>query len=880
MPPVVAAVSAVVAKLTWVAVGKFILKTALMAGVSKLLVKKPNYNSGISQNRLVMIRSATAPRQIIYGQAKSSGVLLFAHTSGASNEFMHLIVAIAGHEVEELGDVYFGEELIPLDGSGNATGKYAGHVLVQKHLGTAGQTVNTTLNAALPSVWTSDHRLRGVAYLYVRLKFNQDLFSGEVPDVSVIVKGRKVYDPRSGLTQWSANAALCQRDYMTNTEFGLGIPSGEIDSTTFNNAANVCDESVALNGGGTEARYTCNGIFDMSLSPEDALGALLTASAGSAVYSGGLWFISAGAYDTPTVTINEDDLRGPISVQTKPSRRDTVNGVKGTYITSKNNYQPSDFPPVVDSTYLSQDGGERLWQEVELPFTNSSAMAQRLARIQLERARRGKVVRMPCKLTVFQLRGGRNVMVNNTRFGWTNKVFEIVDLAVVTDTAGEGGDPSPGVDLLLREVDSGIWSWSSTQETQVDIAPGVTIHDPSTIATPSGLALSTSNLLQLDGTITPRIQVQWSAPANQFIISGGMVLIEYKKTSESLFVGAASVGGGKTEHFIPGVHAGVSYDVRIAFMNAYGTVSAYSSVATMTVSGDVTAPAAPTGLAATAGPGCIVLDWNDNTEADLDRYIVERSANGSTGWTKIWEGYASQHVDFDVTAGVTWYYRIKAADATDNISSASSNASAAASSTTGPAGGYTDYIFKRNASQPSTPTGDTPAGWSDAPPAGSDPLWMSVGDKNSSGVLQGSWSTPIRLDGPAGANGSNGSSVEIEYSVNGSTSWHSTFTTGDIYMRQRVGAGSWSAAIRIVGEQGPAPSQVADPTASFAGSPNRCTLSCATSGATIWYQYNSGQITQYTGTFNVAPDAPISFWATKAGMLDSNVVEDSHPGGL
>lgn len=50
--------------------------------------------------------------------------------------------------------------------------------------------------------------------------------------------------------------------------------------------------------------------------------------------------------------------------------------------------------------------------------------------------------------------------------------------------------------------------------------------------------------------------------------------------------------------------------------------------------------------------------------------------------------------------------------------------------------------------------------------------------------------------------GAAGASTEVEYSVDGSTSWHSTFTTGDLYMRQRVGAGAWSAAIRIVGEAG------------------------------------------------------------------------------
>ena len=49
--------------------------------------------------------------------------------------------------------------------------------------------------------------------------------------------------------------------------------------------------------------------------------------------------------------------------------------------------------------------------------------------------------------------------------------------------------------------------------------------------------------------------------------------------------------------------------------------------------------------------------------------------------------------------------------------------------------------------------------------------------------------------------GTDGASTEVQYGVDGS-SWHSGFTSGDLYMRQRVGTGAWSAAIRIVGEDG------------------------------------------------------------------------------
>lgn len=66
-------------------------------------------------------------------------------------------------------------------------------------------------------------------------------------------------------------------------------------------------------------------------------------------------------------------------------------------------------------------------------------------------------------------------------------------------------------------------------------------------------------------------------------------------------------------------------------------------------------------------------------------------------------------------------------------------------------GNVKQHVFKRAATQPSTPTGNgIPSTWSDGPPSGTDPLWMSVALQTSTGTLIGSWSAPIRLDGSGG----------------------------------------------------------------------------------------------------------------------------------
>jgi hypothetical protein len=120
----------------------------------------------------------------------------------------------------------------------------------------------------------------------------------------------------------------------------------------------------------------------------------------------------------------------------------------------------------------------------------------------------------------------------------------------------------------------------------------------------------------------------------------------------------------------------------------------------------------------------------------------------------------------------------------------------------GPKGNFIDQVFRRAATQPASPTGNgTPSGWSDAPPAANgNPLWLATAEKTPENILVGAWSTPVKLDGDDGTDGVDGDSIEVQYSATGTGGWHFPFTAGDLFMRQRVGTGAWSAAIRIVGE--------------------------------------------------------------------------------
>ena len=660
---------------------------ASMAASKLLAPKMPSVSDASLSERSQMVRSPIASRQIIYGTSKVSGVVVYISTTGNKNENLHMVVALAGHAVEEIGDVYFGEDLA-LTGSGSSAnqGRFVGKAQIYKQLGSSTQVAQPQLVSATSGLtdgkWTDAHRLRGIAYIYVNLTWDTEVYTNGIPNISAIVKGKVIADPRTSTTAWSANPALCLLDYL-KSDMGLAMDGSEIDEESFKAAANICDEPVQVlpvSPVTSENRYECNGVLSTSESPDSNIGKMLSSMGGLIAYSGGKIVLYAAGYRIPTVTLTEKHFAGGMSVQTRTSARDRVNAVKGVYVSEANQWQVSDFPSIAPSAYYAADNSVRYWRDVVLPFTTSSSCAQRLAVIELRRAREEITFTARFRLEAMQVRAGDTVMITNAKLGWSSKVFEVMEWHFTTD----GNPPNIGVEMTMRETDSTVYDWTVADEVAVPDSPNTTLPDPYDLSAPSGLTLTangTTQLIQADGTALPRILVAWTAPAEAFIQSGGVVGIEYKESTSATYLTWSRVAGDQTRDFISSdVKIGLTYDVRI-FGESYFNVSTSYLTAQTVVAKDTTAPSIPTGLTAVVGTGrAVSLDWNDNTEPDFSEYGIYRNttavtpANANTN--KIAEVRASRFVDTDVDIGTTYYYWLNAYDTVENVSGFASSVSA------------------------------------------------------------------------------------------------------------------------------------------------------------------------------------------------------------
>lgn len=616
------------------------LAGALVAyGLGALLtpaIKKTSGNT--AQDNKQMVRSSIQARRIIYGQVRVSGPIVYAASSGQDNEILHLVIVLASHPVESIGTIWINDDvwdesdyvapdyaafyaLFPsLRTTQAVSGNFAGRVYVARYDGT--QTfADPRLIAESPDGWSASHKLLGMAYLYVRLVYDKDKFQQGIPNISALVKGRKVYDPRSGTTAWSDNWALCIRDYLT-ADFGLACAADEYDDGTIIAAANIADEAVYLDAGhvSSQKRYRLNGSFLLDEKPIDIMEGMLAAGAGALTYVAGSYRLYAGAYIAPSATLTGSDFAGSVELQTMPSRAELFNAVKGTFIDPNKYWQASEFPSVKDSAAIAADG-EEIWREVDLKFVTDTTQAQRLARQALKRNRAPLIVKAPLRYASLQLTVWQTVAVTLADFGWSAKPFRITSWTF---------NPSDAtVTATLQEEQVAAYAWVYEDAATVPDVPDTTLISPLNIPAPTGVTLTATTSLQGDGGTAPALAVAWTAAAHAFVTA-----YEVQWQDGSGPWSSQQVAAPTTRLVIAPIITGQSYAVRVRAL-AGMVNSDWSGTASGTGAPDTTAPSPPTAMSVAAVPRGFSIRWTNPIDSDLDHIAIWETATAGGAYAKV-----------------------------------------------------------------------------------------------------------------------------------------------------------------------------------------------------------------------------------------------------
>jgi hypothetical protein len=588
-------------------------------------------------------------------------------------QFLEIIDQAYSKEItsgfEYTGNVTFTSATIDAKGigAGFVTGdKWKGKVRIEAFTGDQTAASGTLFGESNVLVGAEGAKFIGynIAYMYIRLEYDAEVFPNGIPTFTAKVRGKKVYDPRTTLTAYSANAALCIRDYLVS-EYGMD-DDGFTDDTVFASAANVCDEDVDLATAGTQPRYEINGVISAASTPGDILQSMTTACAGTLFWGQGKWQLKPGYYTAPTKTLTLDDLRGPISLSTRVSRRDNFNIVRGTFNNKDARYIQEDYPEIKSAAFIAEDNGLENALDLTLPLTTDSAMAQRLAKLTLFRGREQMSFTAEFGVNAFDVQVGDIVAFTNTRYGWDEKEFEV--LAWDFHSNEEAGDLR--VTLTLQETSAAAFSW--TAEESAIIGNNTTLPDFSAGLDVSNLQVFESGRVTKDGTFVGTAILSWAKSPNSFI---DHYEVEWKVTSDLNYASTSTTG--LSVELSPIVD-GVEYTFRVRAVTVSDVKGDWAEV-TLTGGGDSIAPNEPTGLVAVGYFQSVTLGWSaptTNVDAtpikDLNSYNIYRSLTNSFGTATVVGNTKSRSFnDAGLADNTTYYYWVTTLDNSGNESIAS-----------------------------------------------------------------------------------------------------------------------------------------------------------------------------------------------------------------
>ena len=315
-----------------------------------------------------------------------------------------------------------------------------------------------------------------------------------------------------------------------------------------------------------ERRFTFGGVVDTDNSPEDIMRQFRDSMAGTVAYIGGKWTMTAGVYQTPTFTIDEDILAGPIKIKPKRGRRERFNVVKGFFLAAQNRWQAADYPPVTNATYVAEDG-EELLQGLDLLATSTPSMANRIAKILLEKSRKEFSLELTCNIEALKAQAGQTVLVSLPRYNITSMPFDVDGFNL------EVANGVVLVHLSLSQTASNVYTWTAGSDEQTFTVFDEPVLPDGLPDSPTGLTLTNN----LDARDLVSVFLQWDATTDEFILQGGLVVVEWKKSSaadtdwQSITGSPASI-----EYTVRGLEPDVNYDFRIAWRNKFGGQSPYA----------------------------------------------------------------------------------------------------------------------------------------------------------------------------------------------------------------------------------------------------------------------------------------------------------------
>ena len=588
-----------------------------------------DFETGILVNK----QSNDANIPIIYGTRLVGGTRVFMETSGTDNTYLYMAIVLSEGEINDITEIRVDDKAVTFasdiadntavevnSSDSNFYKNSESLIRVEPHYGSDDQTASTLLSTL--SSWGSNHRLRGLAYLALRFKWNQDAFTS-IPKVQAVGQGKKVVAYNSSLVaqtaSHSSNPAWCLLDYLTDTRYGKGIATADIDLHSFYDASVICETQVEPYSGASNINiFDCNAVLDTSKKIIENVRTLLRGCRGYLPYTGGKYKLIIETTGTASITLTEDDIIGGFNLNSE-NKNDKFNRVIVSFVNPERNSQVDEvqFPPIDDSglvsadqhaTMKTADGGFLLEGRFDFQTITSPYQAEEMAEIILRRSREALKLDINVSGDGYDLAIGDIVNITHASLGFSAKAFRVLAVSFNEDYT---------IGLSLVEYQASHYTWAT--KTQVSATPTTTLPNPFVVQPPASVTLSDQLISYNDGTVIVALDVTIGASPDSFV---SYYQVEYKLNSESDFK-IHSQGSGLFQRVLNVIDQQV-YDVRVKAVSALGSSSTYVT-AQRTIVGATDPISNVTDFSCNILGNEAHLSWEAVTDLDLAYYQVRFS---------------------------------------------------------------------------------------------------------------------------------------------------------------------------------------------------------------------------------------------------------------
>ena len=676
-----------------------IITTIITTAISYLIAPKPKAPRQSSNDEvkgiLVNKDANNNPIPVVYGQRQVGLTRVYVESSGADNQYLYIAGVLCeggGAGIESIDEIYVDDKLVTWSGAltdgtlrtvnSSDTNFYkdgTSLISVQGFYGLDNQSASSLLQEQ--ANWTTNHKLSGLAYLAIRLKWNQDAFSG-IPEIRVTLKGKKIYDPRLDSTKggsgshrqdtastwaYSKNSSLVLLDYLRNARYGKGLPNSAFETNydSFKTSANTCETQVTPYTSGTDINlFETHAVLDSEKKVIDNVRELLVPMRAIFNYTQGKYKVIIEGTGSSQLLLTKDNVVSEVKLQGE-NKGEKYNRVVGTFTNPSKDYQSDtvSYPPFDDSalavedrfaTMLSADNDTLLERSFDMIHVTSPYQAEEICENILKRSRNCLKAEVTITSEGLNLAIGDIVTATYSTAGFENKPFRVMSLSINADST---------VNLGLEEHQDNFYTWES--KSQVPTINDTVLPNPFSVSAPASVTLDDQLIEYSDGVVITALDVTIGASTDSFV---DYYQVEYKLSTDTDYI-IHGQGKGLTQRIL-NVIDGSLYNVRVKAFNTLGVGSTYTS-ASRTIIGGTALPSDVEDFACNIVNQDAHLSWQQIPDLDLAYYAI-RFSTLTTGATWInsvtlVEKVARPATSITVPARVGSYL-IKAVDKAGNLS--------------------------------------------------------------------------------------------------------------------------------------------------------------------------------------------------------------------